>query len=83
MTLGEGGGPQMASENTNPPKVAGSDPRHHSIMLRQMLMRGKYARADIELIHDTRARVLFEVTAEVLGGLTKAFRDYEENNEPA
>jgi hypothetical protein len=53
-------------------------------MLRQMLHEaGKYARADIEKIQDPRARVLFEVTAEVLGGLTKAFRDYEDNNEPA
>ena len=74
----------MASEKTNQPKAAGSDPRHHSIMLRQMLQEaGKYARTDIDKIQDARARVLFEVTAEVLGGLTKAFRDYEENNEPA
>jgi len=74
----------MASEKVNQPKVAGSDPRHRSIMLRQMLHEaGKYARNDIETIQDSRARVLFEVTAEVLGGLTKAFRDYEENNEPA
>ncbi len=74
----------MASEKMNQPKVAGSDPRHHSIMLRQMLHEaGKYARSDIDKIQDSRARVLFEVTAEVLGGLTKAFRDYEENNEPA
>jgi hypothetical protein len=53
-------------------------------MLRQMLHEaGKYARSDIEKIQDVRARALFEVTAEVLGGLTKAFRDYEENSEPA
>jgi hypothetical protein len=68
----------------NKPAVPGSDPRHHSIMLRQMLHEaGKYAREDIEKIQDARARALFEVTAEVLGGLTKAFRDYEENAEPA
>ena len=68
----------------NPSKVAGSDARHHSIMLRQMLHEaGKYAREDIEKIQDSRARALFEVTAEVLAGLTKAFRDYEENAEPA
>ena len=74
----------MAGAKTNQPKGAGSDARHHSIMLRQMLHEaGKYARADIDKIQDSRARVLFEVTAEVLEGLTKAFRDYEDNNEPA
>ena len=32
---------------------------------------------------DPKARALFEVTAEVLDGLTKAFRDYEDKSEPA
>ena len=61
-----------------------NDPRHHSIKLKQMLHdAGEHARQDVEKVDDPKARALFEVTAEVLEGLTKAFQHYEEKSEPA
>ena len=42
-----------------------------------------HLRSDIEKIEDARAKAMFETSAEVLGGLKKAFRDYEAKNEAA
>jgi hypothetical protein len=42
-----------------------------------------HLRSDIEKINDPQGKALFEVTAEVLIGLEKAFTDYEEKKEPA
>jgi hypothetical protein len=42
-----------------------------------------HLRADIPKLTDPRAKALFEVSAEILGGMVKAFRDYEEKKEPA
>jgi len=42
-----------------------------------------HLRSDIEKVHEPRCQALFETTAEVLGGLKKAFDDYESKNEPA
>jgi hypothetical protein len=40
-------------------------------------------RKDIQVIQDPRARALFETAAEVLGGLEKAFHDYDKKDELA
>ncbi len=40
-------------------------------------------RQDIRTIQDPRARALFETAAEVLGGLEKAFHDYDKKDELA
>jgi hypothetical protein len=40
-------------------------------------------RADVEKVEEPKLKAMFETSAEVLGGLTKAFRDYERKNEPA
>ena len=40
-------------------------------------------RGDMEEIDDLQAKALFEVSAEVLGGLQKAFNDYENRSEEA
>jgi hypothetical protein len=40
-------------------------------------------RQDIQAIQDPRARALFETAAEVLGGLEKAFHDYDKKDELA
>jgi len=34
-------------------------------------------REDVEKVADSKAKVLFEVSAEVIGGLQKAFTDFE------
>jgi hypothetical protein len=75
----------MASETSGERmKFAESDPRHHTIKLKDMLQNAaEHAREDVQKVSDPQARALFEVTAEVLIGLTKAFRDYEEKKEPA
>ena len=43
----------------------------------------QHLREDVSKVADPRAKALFEVSAEVLGGLHKAFDDYEKKNEPA
>jgi hypothetical protein len=40
-------------------------------------------RDDIEIVDDPQLKAMFETAAEVLGGLAKAFNDYERKNEPA
>jgi hypothetical protein len=40
-------------------------------------------RKDVQVIQDARARALFETAAEVLGGLEKAFHDYDKKDELA
>jgi hypothetical protein len=40
-------------------------------------------RDDIKVISDPRARALFETAAEVIGGLEKAFHDYDKRDELA
>jgi hypothetical protein len=42
-----------------------------------------HLREDILKFDDPSARALFEVSAEVIIGLRKAFVDYEQKNEPA
>jgi hypothetical protein len=40
-------------------------------------------REDLDKIEDPRAQVLFETTAEVLGGLIKALTEFQSKNESA
>ena len=40
-------------------------------------------RDDIRKVDDPQLKAMFETSAEVLGGLIKAFRDYEQKNEAA
>ena len=42
-----------------------------------------HLRKDISLVKEPRAKALFETSAEVLRGLSKAFSDYAEKNEKA
>jgi hypothetical protein len=54
------------------------DPRHHTAHLREMLQGlVTHAREDIGKISEPKAQALFETTAEVCTGLTKAFDDYD------
>jgi hypothetical protein len=43
----------------------------------------EHLREDVEKVNDPQAKALFEVSAEVIDGLQKAFIDYERKNETA
>jgi hypothetical protein len=61
-----------------------SDPTIHTARVKEQL-HGliTHLRGDIPQLADPKAKALFEATAEVLTGLERAFRDYEEKKEPA
>jgi len=67
----------MSTENTSNPQV-------HTAHVKERLndLIG-HLRTDIPKLSDPRAKALFEVCAEVLTGLEKAFTDYEKKKEPA
>ena len=61
-----------------------SDPRHHTQKMKQRLQETMdHLREDIEKVDDPKFKAMFETAAEVLGGLKKAFGDYEQKNESA
>ena len=67
----------MASE-------ADRDPRHHTQnMTRRLQETIQHLREDIEKVEEPQLKAMFETSAEVLGGLVKAFQDYERKNESA
>ncbi|WP_046869103.1 hypothetical protein [Microvirga massiliensis] len=60
------------------------NPRHHTQNMQQRLQELiDHLRQDIATIDEPQLKAMFETSAEVLTGLVKAFRDYEEKNEPA
>jgi hypothetical protein len=63
---------------------ADRDPRHHTqkmqIRLQEII---DHMRADIDKVDEPQFKAMFETAAEVLGGLVKAFRDYEQKSESA
>nr|CAD6437844.1 hypothetical protein REQ54_04291 [Rhizobium sp. Q54] len=60
------------------------DPRHHTQnMQRRFQEMIKHLRADVERIDEPQLKAMLETSAEVLGGLKKAFCDYEEKKEAA
>ncbi|PRH84817.1 hypothetical protein C5L14_25115 [Labrys okinawensis] len=60
------------------------DPRHH---IRQTKARLReitdHLREDIDKVDEPQLKAMFETSAEVLTGLSKAFSDYEQKNESA
>ena len=61
-----------------------ADPRHHTRKMRSRLQEMiDHLRADIDKVEEPKLKVMFETSAEVLGGLSKAFSDYEQKNESA
>ena len=67
----------MASE-------ADRDPRHHTRNMKKRLQETiDHLRSDIEKVDEPQLKAMFETSAEVLGGLQKAFSDYEQKNESA
>jgi len=64
--------------------TAERDPRHHTQKMQKRLQEIKdHLREDIEKVDEPQLKAMFETSAEVLGGLIKAFHDYEEKNESA
>jgi uncharacterized membrane-anchored protein YhcB (DUF1043 family) len=60
------------------------DPRHHTKKMQKALQDIKdHLREDIEKVDEPQLKAMFETSAEVLGELIKAFRDYEQKNESA
>lgn len=59
-------------------------PRHHTQQMQQRLQElADHLREDIEKVDEPQLKAMFETAAEVLGGLKKAFSDYERKNENA
>ena len=64
--------------------AADRDPRHHTQKMQKALQYIKdHLRDDIEKVDEPQLKAMFETSAEVLGGLIKAFHDYEQKNESA
>src|SRR5690606_24981511 len=60
------------------------DPRYHTQKMRTALREiREHLREDIEKVDEPQLKAMFETSAEVIGGLEKAFSDYEQKNEPA
>ena len=60
------------------------DPRLHTGNIKQMLAAARdHCREDVSRVTDAKAQALFEVTAEVLQGLIKAYDDFESQGEKA
>jgi len=60
------------------------DPRPHVHRMQKALADVQtHMREDIDKIDDPQFKAMFETSAEVLGGLIKAFGDYEKKNEAA
>lgn len=60
------------------------DPRHHTQKMQKALQDIKtHLREDIGKVDDPQLKAMFETSAEVIGGLEKAFKDYEQKNERA
>jgi hypothetical protein len=60
------------------------DPRHHTQKMKKRLQETiDHLREDIDKVDGPQLKAMFETSAEVLGGLVKAFSDYEQKNESA
>ena len=61
-----------------------SDPIRHTRQIKERLTELiDHLREDVHKVDDPQAKALFETTAEALGGLAKAFEDYEAKDEAA
>ena len=67
----------MASETDRDPR------RHTQQMGRRLEELMDHLREDIEKVDEPQLKAMFETSAEVLGGIRKAFSDYEKKNESA
>jgi hypothetical protein len=64
--------------------TADHDPRHHTQKMQRRLKETiEHLREDVQKVDEPQLKAMFETSAEVLGGLVKAFQDYEQKNEAA
>ena len=64
--------------------ASGKNPLHHTQNMKKRLTETQtHLREDIDKVDEPQLKAMFETSAEVLGGLIKAFGDYEKKNEPA
>lgn len=64
--------------------AADRDPRHHTRNMKKTLENLRtHLREDIAKVDEPQLKAMFETSAEVIGGLEKAFSDYEQKNESA
>ncbi len=62
---------------------ADRDPRHHTQKMQMRLQEMMdHLRQDIVDVDEPQLKAMFETAAEVLGGLKKAFGDYEKKTSP-
>lgn len=60
------------------------NPLHHTRKMRKALEDIRiHLREDIDKVDEPQLKAMFETSAEVLDGLTRAFSDYERKNESA
>lgn len=60
------------------------NPLHHTRKIQKTFHDlKKHLREEIENVDETQLKAMLETAAEVLGGLQKAFHDYERKNEAA
>jgi hypothetical protein len=63
---------------------ADRDSRHHTQKMRKALQEIRtHLRQDIQKVDEPQLKAMFETSAEVLSGLERAFKDYEQKNESA
>lgn len=61
-----------------------SDPRYHTQNIGRMMEElTNHLREDVEKVDDLQAKALFEVSAEVVAGLQRAFEHFETKSEKA
>lgn len=64
--------------------ASSENPKHHTQRMKQRLQETvTHLRQDIEKVDEPQLAAMFETSAEVLGGLIKAFDDYEKKREAA
>ena len=60
------------------------NPLEHTANIKEEFVKlSEHLREDVDKVDDPKAKALFEVSAEVIDGLQKAFNDFEKKNESA
>jgi hypothetical protein len=64
--------------------ITEGDPKYHTTRVKQRLTEiVGHLREDISKVDEPQFKAMLETSAEVLGGVVKAFDDYEKKNEAA